>query len=190
MAVLSASGKLSLQGAVGQFMRQYDTARQTQQTLIKDMLRRNAGTVFGKEHGFQKIRTIEDYQRQVPIRDWAEISPYVDAVVEGRRDTLTKEAPFFYQRTTGTTGKPKMIPFTRRCQAVSMLTHRMWIYKNLLDNPSLLKGRVMALLNAAIDGYTALGDPAAVRARRRGIGGEARHRAAARLDRGASAGGG
>ncbi len=159
MAVLSASEKTSLQRAVGLFMRQYDAAQETQQTLIKDILRRNAGTVFGKEHGFGKIRTIEDYQRQVPIRDWAEIIPYVDAVVEGHRDTLTKEAPFFYQRTTGTTGKPKMIPFTRRCQAASVLTHRMWIYKNLLDNPNLLKGRVMAILNAGVDGYTGRREP-------------------------------
>jgi len=139
-------------------MRQYDAARETQQTLITRILRRNAGTVFGKEHGFQKIRTIKDYQRQVPIRDWDEISPYVDAIVEGRRDVLTNEAPFFFQRTSGTTGKAKMIPFTRRCQAASVLTHSMWIYKNLLDNPGLLRGRVMALLNAGIDGYTERGE--------------------------------
>jgi len=154
MAVLSEFGKSSVERAVGRFMRQYDSARETQQTLIKGILQRNAGTVFGKEHGFQKARTIEDYQRQVPIRNWAEISPYVDAVVEGRLDTLTKEEPFFFQRTTGTTGKPKMIPFTRRCQAASLLTHRMWIYKHLLDNQNLLKGRIMAVLNAGVDGYT------------------------------------
>src|ERR1700687_652238 len=155
MAVLSESAKSSLQGALGRFMRQYGATQETQQTLIKGILRRNAGTVFGNEHGFRKIRTIKDYQRQVPIRDWDEISPYVDAIIEGRREVLTKEVPFFYQRTSGTTGKAKMIPFTRRCQAISVLTHSMWIYKNLLDNPNLLKGRVMALLNAGIDGYTA-----------------------------------
>ncbi len=154
MAVLSESGKTSLQAALGQFMRQYGAARETQQTLIEGILRRNAGTVFGKEHGFRKIRTIADYQGAVPIRNWAEISPYVDSVIEGRLDALTKEEPFFFQRTTGTTGKPKMIPFTRRCQAASVLTHRMWIYKHLLDNPNLLKGRIMAILNAGVDGYT------------------------------------
>ncbi len=122
MAVLSESGKTSLQAALGQFMRQYGAARETQQTLIEGILRRNAGTVFGKEHGFRKIRTIADYQGAVPIRNWAEISPYVDSVIEGRLDALTKEEPFFFQRTTGTTGKPKMIPFTRRCQAASVLT--------------------------------------------------------------------
>ena len=82
MAVLSESGKTSLQAALGRFMRQYGAAQKTQQTLIKGILRRNAGTVFGKEHGFGKIRTIQDYQRKVPIRNWAEISPYVDAVIE------------------------------------------------------------------------------------------------------------
>jgi hypothetical protein len=158
MPVLSESARTSVQGEFDRFMRQYDAAHETQQDLIKDILRRNTGTAFGKEHGFRNIRTIADYQRQVPIREWAEISPYVDAVVDGRRDTLTKEPPFFYQRTTGTTGKPKMIPFTRRCQAASSLTHRIWIYKHLLDNPNLLKGRVMALLNAGIDGYTSRGE--------------------------------
>src|SRR5205085_8486323 len=56
MAVLSEFGKSSLERAVGRFMRQYDSARETQQTLITSILRRNAGTVFGKEHGFRKIR--------------------------------------------------------------------------------------------------------------------------------------
>ena len=47
-----------------------------------------------------------------------------------------------------------MIPFTARCEAHSTRTHRMWIYKHLVDDPALLSGRVMAVLNAKIEGYT------------------------------------
>ena len=47
-----------------------------------------------------------------------------------------------------------MIPFTRSCDAAAKLTHRIWVYKTLLDNPGLLDGRVLALVNAGIDGYT------------------------------------
>jgi hypothetical protein len=158
MAALSDTGRVSLQRTVDRFMQQYTNARQVQQSLIERMLRRNAGTVFGKEHGFRKIKTIADYQHQVPIRSWSEIGPYVDRIVAGERNVLMREVPIFFQRTTGTSGKPKMIPFTRRCQAVSKLTHGMWIYKCMLDNPKLLSGPVMALLNAAIDGYTERGD--------------------------------
>jgi hypothetical protein len=149
-----ASGGSGLQTAVEGFMRQYGATRRTQEALLHSILRRNAGTVFGKEHGFRRIGTPGDYQRQVPIRTWAGIAPYVDAVVEGQPAVLTKEKPFFYHRTTGTTGKPKMIPVTRRCEALSKLTHKMWVFRALLDNPDMLKGRVTAVLNTVIDGYT------------------------------------
>lgn len=158
MAVLSEAGRANLQQMLDRFMRHYADPRETQRRLLETMLRRNAGTAFGREHGFRKIASIADYQRQVPVRTWPEISPYVDRIVTGERNVLMRDVPFFFQRTTGTSGKPKMIPFTRRCQAISRLTHGMWIYKTLLDNPKLLKGPVMALLNAAIDGYTERGD--------------------------------
>jgi hypothetical protein len=147
----AASG---VQGEIDRFMRQYDSPRETQGALLASILRRNAATEFGKEHGFAGIRTAADYQRQVPIRQWVDIAPYVDGVIEGRPGVLTKERPFFYHRTTGTTGKPKMIPVTRRCEALSKITHRFWVLQALRDNPRMLDGRVMAVLNTVIDGYT------------------------------------
>jgi hypothetical protein len=159
MAALSQSTRPGLQRAFDLFMRQYGTTRETQTSLLQDMLRRNADTEFGREHGFRSAITVEAYQRQVPIRQWSEIGTYVDRVIDGRDNVLTRDVPFFFHRTTGTTGKPKMIPFTRRCQASAKLTHSMWVYKNVLDNPGVLKGRVFAILNAGVDGYTQRREP-------------------------------
>jgi hypothetical protein len=158
MTKLSRSMRARLQRPVRRFMRQYGATKETQLALLTDILRRNADTQFGREHGFRSAGDLRAYQRQVPIRQWREMSPYVDLVVDGRRNVLTQDVPFFFHRTTGTTGKPKMIPFTRRCQAAAKLTHRMWVYKNVLDNPGLLKGRVFAILNAGVDGYTERGE--------------------------------
>jgi len=152
---LVASSGSSGQRAVAQFMRQYETPRLAQEALLKAILRRNAGTVFGREHGFHRLKTVQDFQSGVPIRQWSDMGRYVDAVIDGGEDVLTREAPYFFQRTTGTTGKPKMIPFTRRCLAGVRETHRMWVLRAQLDNPGMLKGRAMAILNAGIDGYTA-----------------------------------
>lgn len=152
--------KAVLQRTIAHFMRQYGTVRETQGALLDSLVRRNRDTVFGVEHGFREIRDAGDYQRRVPVRQWAEFSPYVDQVVQGRNDVLTREPPFLFNWTSGTTGSPKMIPFTRRCEAAARLTHRIWIYKILLDNPELLsgpglmQGRVLALINAGVDGYT------------------------------------
>lgn len=149
----------SVQDEIDRFMTQYDSPRETQANLLAAILRRNSGTRFGKEHGFAKIRGAADYQRHVPIRQWMDFAPYVDAVVEGEPGVLTKERPFFFHRTSGTTGKPKMIPVTRRCEALSKITHRLWVLKALRDNPAMLKAGVMAVLNTAIDGYTARHEP-------------------------------
>src|SRR5690348_7958731 len=130
-----ASNESGSPGAIDSFMRQYAAPREIQQALLRRILRRNASTAFGREHGFGRVGTPQDYQRQVPIRQWVDISPYVDSIIEGRPAVLTKEPVYFFQRTTGTTGTPKMIPMTRRCLAAAKLTHRIWVYRALLDNP-------------------------------------------------------
>jgi len=147
-----------VQAEVDGYLLRYGAVAATQRRLLKDILSRNAETQFGREHGFTSIRTVEDYRRRVPIRDWLGISAYVDAIVDGRPDILVAEPLVFYHRTSGTTGKPKMIPFTARCEAHSKRTHRLWIYKHLVDDPALLSGRVMAVLNAKIEGYTHRGE--------------------------------
>ena len=103
---------------------------------------------------FADVRDIGDYRRQVPIRQWTEISPYVDRVVQGQPDILTSEAPILYHWTTGTTGTPKMIPFTRSCDAATKHTLLIWWCTALRDNPRMLDGRVFALVNPGIDAYT------------------------------------
>ena len=136
------------------FMSQQAATAETQRALLETLISRNRDTAFGKEHGFAAIRGIEDYRRQVPIRQWTEISPYIDKVVKGEHDTLTQEPPVLYHWTTGTTGTPKMIPFTRACDAATKQTLRIWLYAALRDNPRMLDGRVFALVNPGIDAYT------------------------------------
>ena len=41
--------------------------REVQEELLFKLLRDNADTPFGKEHGFDQIKTVEDYKRQVPF---------------------------------------------------------------------------------------------------------------------------
>lgn len=159
MPALSDRARRQVQAAVDRFMRQYGTAREAQQRLLKDILRRNADTEFGRAHGFAGIGGLDDYRKQVPVRLWPDYEAHVDAMIAGRPNVLTAEPPILFHRTSGTTGKPKMIPVTRRCDRHCTLSHRMWIYHILLGQPDAIAGRVMAVLNAAVEGHTAQGIP-------------------------------
>jgi GH3 auxin-responsive promoter len=146
--------KAARQAAIDHFLGQQSTAAKTQAILLDTIVRRNRDTAFGIEHGFGNIRGVADYRRQVPVQQWTAISPYIDQVVQGRPDILTSEPPVLYHWTTGTTGTPKLIPFTRSCAAAAKHSLRIWLYMALQDNPRMLDGRIFALLNPGIDGYT------------------------------------
>jgi hypothetical protein len=148
------ASKTVIRSTVQHFMNQQRTTARTQAALLETIVRRNRDTAFGTEHGFRDISGIAEYRRRVPIRQWTELGPYIDQVVQGRPDILTSEPPILYHWTTGTTGTPKMIPFTRSCEAATKQTLRIWLYAALLDNPRLLDRRVFALINPGIEGYT------------------------------------
>lgn len=85
-----------------------------QQQILLDILRTNRNTEFGQTHQFNAIQSIEDFRRQVPLRNSAEFGPYLKRVHQGERNVLTVETPYFFAMTAGSTGDYKYIPITRR----------------------------------------------------------------------------
>jgi hypothetical protein len=139
---------------INHFMAQQAAAAETQRMLLKTLIDRNRDTAFGKDHGFAAIRSVADFQRQVPIQHWAEIDPYVDRQVAGEQGVLTHEPPLLYHWTSGTSGARKLIPFTRTCGEATEETLRIWLYTALRDNPRMLNGKVSMLVNPGIDAFT------------------------------------
>ena len=77
------------------------------------LLREASQTQFGKDHHFGSIRNHEDFKKQVPIRDYEELKPYVERVVKGEPDILWKGKPAYFAKTSGTTSGTKYIPISQ-----------------------------------------------------------------------------
>lgn len=145
--------------AWSRFDRCADNPFQSQETLLLDILRKNQSGVFGKAHGFKSIRSVRDYQRQVPISDYEDIRPFVDRVMAGEKEVLTTNAPIRFNVTSGTTGLPKYIPITREGGNQEMGLIRQWYSKALLDHPGFLDNDRAAIVGSAVEGSTLLGTP-------------------------------
>jgi hypothetical protein len=91
----------------------------TQQKVFQNLMHQAIATEFGKDHHFETIKTFEDFAKQVPIRDYEALKPYVDKVVNGASDILWKGKPLYFAKTSGTTSGAKYIPLTKE----SMPTH-------------------------------------------------------------------
>ena len=85
----------------------------SQQKVFRYLIDEAAHTAFGKDHGFDAIHTYEDFKKQVPIRDYEALRPYVERVVHGEPDVLWKGKPAYFAKTSGTTSGIKYIPITK-----------------------------------------------------------------------------
>lgn len=84
-----------------------------QQTTFSALVQEAKFTLFGKDHSFEGIRHHDDFKKQVPIRDYEELKPYIEQVVAGKPDVLWKGKPEYFAKTSGTTSGTKYIPITK-----------------------------------------------------------------------------
>jgi len=84
-----------------------------QQKVFENLIRQAEKTQFGKDHHFSQIKNPEDFAKQVPIRDYEELKPYVERVVQGEENVLWKGKPIYFAKTSGTTSGAKYIPLTK-----------------------------------------------------------------------------
>src|SRR5687768_5136318 len=114
-----------------------------QQRKLLDIVRRNRGSAFGVEHGFEKVRSVKDFQERVTPADYDARAPYFERTLRGEPNVLTTERPLMYATTSGTTGRSKYIPVTpsylhEYSQGVHIHTHRMFS-----DFGDILRGGVL-----------------------------------------------
>jgi GH3 auxin-responsive promoter len=131
-----------------------DAAAVQQRTLLR-LIRRAAGTQFGRDHGFAAIRGLRAFQAAVPLRRYEDFwSSYWRAPFPTLIDvTWPGRIPFFAATSGTSTGATKYIPVTRelvranRHAALDLLVH------HLKQRP---ESRVFAGRNLILGGSTAL----------------------------------
>ncbi len=109
MDIMVLKGRLSLRHmeAMSRSPMQYN------QKLLKRIIRRNRNTVYGQEHHFGDIRTLEDFRRNIPPSVYEDYADYIEKTKNGEENVLTCDRILGYSRTSGSSGVPKYIPATR-----------------------------------------------------------------------------
>jgi hypothetical protein len=131
-----------------------------QAALLLDMVRKNAGTEYGKRYDFGSIETVADYQRNVPVITYEDIKEDMMRVVSGTSNVFTVEDPVMFAQTSGTTGDPKFVPVTPTDQGTAHKDQmRTWLYHAQKAHPGILDHKIVSLVSPAIEGYTASGRP-------------------------------
>jgi hypothetical protein len=133
--------------------------RAAQEKKLLEILKRNAKSEYGREHGFERIASIEDYQHAVPQNTYESLEPFITRVTQGEQNVLTADKALMFATTSGTTGKAKFIPVTpsylhEYSHGVHVHTFRMFT-----DFPDLLGGKLLVPSSNDVEGETEAGLP-------------------------------
>ncbi len=112
-----------------------------QEQLLLSIVRRNHDTLFGRRHGFAKIRAIADFQQQVPVMRYEDYAPYIGAMMRGQQKVLVSERVLLFELSSGSTAASKLIPYTAALKAEFQRAISAWLFDIYSNQPSILSGK-------------------------------------------------
>lgn len=124
----------------------------TQKAVFKSLISKAVSTQFGKDHHFDEIQSYSDFAQRVPIRDYEELKPYVDRMVEGDNDILWPGKPLYFAKTSGTTSGVKYIPLTQESlpQHIRAARNAILCYINETGNVKVVDGKMIFLQGSPV----------------------------------------
>ena len=143
---------------------------EVQRSVFSNLLVAGRNTSFGKEHGFDSVRKLQDFQRNVPIRTYDEIKPWIDRTRNGEHNVLWPGQTPWFAKSSGTTSqRSKYLPVTRSAlfgchfkggQDLLALFSDARPLSKLYGGKHLVLGGSSSLMEGASHGYT--GDLSAI----------------------------
>jgi len=99
-----------------QFLSLLKDCRGTQQKILQEILRQNADSAFSRDHFLDRVRSVNDFRRTLPVAGYERALPYVERTMQGERTALLgeKNPPVMFALSSGTTAATKYVPITRR----------------------------------------------------------------------------
>ena len=143
------------------FLRAHERTAEIQEELRRRLVAAHAGSDFGKDHGFDRIRSYEDFRSAVPVRTYEQLAPYVQRVLEGRTEALLPpgEPVLMFSMTSGTTGRPKHIPVTPAFLRSARRGWNTWGIAALKDHPKAWLRGIVTITSSMCEGESPCGIP-------------------------------
>ena len=89
-------------------------ARSPERVQLKTLLKHcktAESTEFGRAHGFEQIKSYEDFKSQVPLRTYADFEPYLERMRKGARDVLWPGLIPYYGQSSGSSSTAALHKF-------------------------------------------------------------------------------
>src|SRR5262249_37828131 len=95
----------------------------------------------------------------VPINQYGDLEPYIQRVVRGEPQILTRDEPLMFATTSGTTGNAKFIPVTPGFLEEYNHAIQVHTWRVVEDHPDIGQGAFLVSFSSDTEGFTESGKP-------------------------------
>ena len=122
------------------FQRSLTRLAQTQTQLLKNYLKLNQDTAYGRRFRFASIESVEAYQDRVPLTVYDDYTEAIEAIAGGQPRVLTAEPVRMFEQSSGSTSASKLIPYTAGLKSEFQRGLAPWIVDAYSHCPHLIGG--------------------------------------------------
>lgn len=115
-------------------------AQTVQERRLQAILRHNAGTEYGSSLGFAAIRDAAEFRSRVPVATYDSLLPYITKMADGGANVLFAGPVATFEETSGTTGGPKLVPYSPAGLDAFRRALVAWLDDLALSHPAIASG--------------------------------------------------
>lgn len=116
------------------FNRDTKNCRKVNEQVLFKILKKNSKCEFGEKFKFKDINSIEKFKKKVPLTEYSYYENYIRKMADGEKNILISDEVEYFGHTSGTTGKQKLIPVTKRSRKIASKYMALLINKFSYDN--------------------------------------------------------
>jgi hypothetical protein len=133
-------------------------AEEVQEHVLRSILKKNTDTVFGRNHSFCEIDSVESYQENLPLARYEDFKVYLEQMKAGVPHVLLAEDFPRWAQTSGTLSSPKLYPIPRVMAEHFGRTLAKIMVSYMEEEPSrksLLEGKMLMVVADVVSKYVA-----------------------------------
>jgi hypothetical protein len=119
-----------------------------QRQVLADIVSDLKQTEYGRHLG---VETVDDFLSKVPVVDYDTLAPWVEKQKELESGALVAGPVLFYEKTSGSTGAAKYIPYTKSLRASFTRMFLIWAHDVVSHGPGIGRGKLYFSVSPSFD---------------------------------------
>ena len=121
-----------------------------QDATLRRILAVVAGSRYGRRLGLNETDDYRAFRQKIPRVGYEDLRPWIDEQVATGQSVLSTEAPTLYERTSGSSGQPKLIPYTPSLMGAFNACFVLWAADLVAFGPRFRTGRMFFSVSPAL----------------------------------------